>query len=99
MTADKRAEAAEVGDLAALLGEPGDYGTVYVIHAQIRELLAERILTSDWFARRLAEARAEAWDAGRAAGHRELRPVNVFGDTESATNSYRARAAAEQAQP
>lgn len=36
----------------------------------------------------LAEVRAEAWEVGRTDGHRELRPINAFGDTEAARNPY-----------
>lgn len=36
----------------------------------------------------LTTAQAAAWERGRADGHRERRPVNAFGDTESAINPY-----------
>jgi hypothetical protein len=78
------ADGGEVGALAALLGEPNQFGSVYVAHAQIREALAEQVLASDW----LADLRRTE----RAEGAREaLRIVRlVEGDmAESALNAWR----------
>ncbi len=102
MTADERDEAAEVEALAAVLPD--------LLHAADDLLddctaddtfraVAAAILASDWFARRLAEARAEGAQAVLAAVVEESPCIDLECRCMSSDVIRAARAAAEQAQP
>lgn len=97
MTADKRADTAEVEALAAVMTDADCSSSEYPFSDESR---ARAILASDWLARRLAEARAEGAQAVLAAVEGEIRdgrslayPVRIV------RIGARARAAVEQAQP
>lgn len=62
----------------------GDSGEGCWDEAQRRAEEAVRAEVEKW----ARGALSSAWQRGRADGHRELRPVNAFGETEAAVDPF-----------